>query len=332
MKDINFPCMSYTIDELCGLSLRIFKENNYLQSVKLTEDKALAIIKGIANEYNVTAYHTFTHGFSIFQLFYAVMVKTDLNHYLTDLEKVASLLACLGHDSGHRGYNNFYYGKLKTKLSYAYYDSGIQENMHASLLLKVLEKPNIKLLDNIDNPKAKAEFRELIITSILATDMSRHNRLLQKFVDRVRATVELRKMRKNNQTPTKEQEEKAYNLTTFDDKKRVIKNLVHACDIGNPCLKFENYAYWAALITQEFNNQALKEEKRGVPVSTFLKYKDPAGFYGGQMFFTKTFVLPLWEQINVLFEGIEETYANLQNNIKRCEEEKEKYERENKVQ
>jgi hypothetical protein len=104
--------MSYTIDELCGLSLRIFKENNYLQSVKLTEDKALAIIKGIANEYNVTAYHTFTHGFSIFQvsfllkssytkLFYAVMVKTDLNHYLTDLEKVASLLACLGHDSGH---------------------------------------------------------------------------------------------------------------------------------------------------------------------------------------------------------------------------------------
>jgi len=40
----------------------------------------------------------------------------------------------------------------------------------------------------------------------------------------------------------------------------------------------------------------------------------------------------LWEQINVLFEGIEETYANLQNNIKRCEEEKEKYERENKVQ
>jgi hypothetical protein len=49
--------------------------------------------------------------------------------------------------------------------------------------------------------------------------MSRHNRLLQKFVDRVRATVELRKMRKNNQTPTKEQEEKAYNLTTFDDKK-----------------------------------------------------------------------------------------------------------------
>jgi len=33
-------------------------------------------------------------------------------------------------------------------------------------------------------------------------------------------------------------------------------------------------------------------------------------------------VLPLWEQINVLFKGIEETVENLKMNLKRLEEEK----------
>lgn len=40
--------------------------------------------------------------------------------------------------------------------------------------------------------------------------------------------------------------------------------MVHSCDIGNPCLEFDNYMNWAALLAQEFDDQTKKEAAMGV--------------------------------------------------------------------
>ena len=104
-----------------------------------------------------------------------------MNHFLTPLEKIASLIACLGHDMGHRGYNNVYHDKLKTKLSYAYYGNGILENLHVSLLLRLLERPDINIWGHIEDQKSKSEFKELIISVILGTDMAKHFKHLSTF-------------------------------------------------------------------------------------------------------------------------------------------------------
>lgn len=40
----------------------------------------------------------------------------------------------------------------------------------------------------------------------------------------------------------------------------VIEQLFHACDIGNPCLDFDNYMNWSALVSYEFN-EVTKREK-----------------------------------------------------------------------
>lgn len=34
-----------------------------------------------------------------------------------------------------------------------------------------------------------------------------------------------------------------------------MEQLFHACDIGNPCLDFEQYMNWASLLAYEFNEQ-----------------------------------------------------------------------------
>ena len=57
--------------------------------------------------------------------------------------------------------------------------------------------------------------------------------------------------------------------------------LIHACDIGNPCLKFESYMNWSYLVTQEFNDQTEREARLGMDVTGFLKYKDKVTFYNG---------------------------------------------------
>jgi len=147
LADINFPCMSYTNQELCQLAERIFKEQDLLTEFKLGPEKLEKIIKRVCLDYNVPAYHNFTHGFNVFQMFYAILKKTELATVLDRTEKFAALLAALGHDLNHRGYNNAYEAKLQSKTALVYFDTAILESMHASLLIKILKDPEIGFFD-----------------------------------------------------------------------------------------------------------------------------------------------------------------------------------------
>lgn len=77
--------------------------------------------------------------------------------------------------------------------------------------------------------------------------------------------------------------------------------IFHACDIGNPCMEFEEYINWSVLLSYEFNNQALKEEKEELPITQGFKYTSLEQFYKGQLNFISTFCIPIWKNINQLF-------------------------------
>ncbi len=44
----------------------------------------------------------------------------------------------------------------------------------------------------------------------------------------------------------------------INNHKNVLRIIVHACDIGNPCYKIEGYLNWCYLLSQEFQDQVLK--------------------------------------------------------------------------
>jgi hypothetical protein len=46
-----------------------------------------------------------------------------------------------------------------------------------------------------------------------------------------------------------------------------MEQAFHACDIGNPCLEFQDYINWAALLTYEFDYQTAMEAQKGVEVT-----------------------------------------------------------------
>jgi len=60
---------------------------------------------------------------------------------------------------------------------------------------------------------------------------------------------------------------------------------MHACDIGNPCLEYKNYHNWASLITQEFNDETVKEEEHNLTVTGFKKFTNKLGYLKGQCYF-----------------------------------------------
>ena len=73
-----------------------------------------------------------------------------------------------------------------------------------------------------------------------------------------------------------------------------MEQLFHACDIGNPCLDFNNYMNWGALVSYEFDQIAKKEKDLGLDVTAYLKYDNLSKYYGSQLGFCNGLVLPLW--------------------------------------
>jgi hypothetical protein len=53
----------------------------------------------------------------------------------------------------------------------------------------------------------------------------------------------------------------------FTLRKYLLNVLVHACDIANPCLEWDGYMKWCYMLSQEFQDQTLKEEALGVEVT-----------------------------------------------------------------
>ena len=77
---------------------------------------------------------------------------------------------------------------------------------------------------------------------------------------------------------------------------------MHASDLNNSVLKFDNYMSWAVLITQEFYNQFLAETEKGYPVTGFFQYKNLEAFYKSQVFFLSVVVSPLFKKVDEIFD------------------------------
>lgn len=57
--------------------------------------------------------------------------------------------------------------------------------------------------------------------------------------------------------------------------------IMHASDLSNVLLDFDNYLLWTSLLSQEFNYQTCREAKMGVPITDMFVYKGFDNFVKG---------------------------------------------------
>lgn len=65
----------------------------------------------------------------------------------------------------------------------------------------------------------------------------------------------------------------------------MLEQVFHACDIGNPCLEYNQYISWASLLSYEFNEQFKLEKEKGLEVTEMFRYKGKKAFLDGQLSF-----------------------------------------------
>lgn len=74
-----------------------------------------------------------------------------------------------------------------------YCEQAVLENMHVSTYFRTLEAyPEIDITKKLGDAQLVASFKRLTISSILATDMGKHNKFVAKIKKRGESTVIMR--------------------------------------------------------------------------------------------------------------------------------------------
>lgn len=99
--------------------------------------------------------------------------KSPLTAIIGPFDALSLLIAAVGHDIGHPGVNNAFLISLNTPLAQVYNDRSVLESYHSAAFCQVLRRfwPSVF---------SWTEMRQLLISSILATDMGLHFGYMKK--------------------------------------------------------------------------------------------------------------------------------------------------------
>lgn len=70
LTNINFPILSYSNNSLMYLAGIVFKSTAFVIDQGIKSTQIDSFVEKIALNYNVTSYHNFSHGFSVFLVRY----------------------------------------------------------------------------------------------------------------------------------------------------------------------------------------------------------------------------------------------------------------------
>ncbi|KAF7656879.1 hypothetical protein LDENG_00035150 [Lucifuga dentata] len=227
--------------------------------------------------YNNIPFHNFQHCFCVTQMMYGLIWLTDLRNKFGRIDLFVMLTSALCHDLDHPGYNNVYQINAQTDLAIRYNDISPLENHHCAIAFGILSKPECNILKNMTNEQYK-QIRAGMIKCILATDMARHNEILNRF--KVMLPV--------------------FDFTNKEHKEVLMKIMVKVSDISNEARPMAVAEPWLDCLLQEFFNQSDKEKLNGLPVTPFMD-RDKVSKPSSQTNFIRFVLLPLFTELTKLF-------------------------------
>ncbi len=93
----------------------------------------------------------------------------------------------------------------------------------------------------------------------------------------------------------------------------LLETVIHCADISGQVLTINLALDWGRRVLQEFKNQAVLEESRGLPL-TFSQESNEIEAMKGQLFFLTNIVQPLWEPFVDLFPGLSHRITQMKKN------------------
>ncbi|XP_025084324.1 high affinity cGMP-specific 3',5'-cyclic phosphodiesterase 9A-like isoform X1 [Pomacea canaliculata] len=235
----------------------------------------------VYTKYNHVPFHNFKHCFMVSQMMYGLVWLMDLPSKLDPLEILILLTSAICHDLDHPGYNNAYQINARTELALRYNDISPLENHHCAVAFEILESKECNIFAHLPREQFR-HIREGMIRCILATDMAKHNEILNTFKSLL----------------------PHFDFTDKEHRAVLMMILIKVADISNECRPMEVSEPWLECLLQEFFNQSDMEKLEGLPVAPFMD-RDKVTKPSSQIGFIKFVLLPLFEAVGELFPQID---------------------------
>ncbi|RYE98058.1 MAG: hypothetical protein EOO41_02820, partial [Methanobacteriota archaeon] len=288
-------------------ALQVCESFGLLSRLKCSMDKLLNFLIRARDMYwSTNAFHNQYHGLHVCQATGMLLRTTDMlsSGVFPDVEAFALLLAAFCHDIDHPGVNNAFLSAIEDELSYRYNDQSILENHHAALtceLLRDVDSGTDVLSDFCLTDRRR--MRQVVITSILATDMSKHFGVLIPAIKNMTQPV----------CPLVDKEGKPRpEMQLVKDRDRLHEVLLHAADISAQVLPWELAQVWTDAVCAEFRLQATMETNSGIPptqhmhsLGTLLERSEQ------QAGFCDYVLAPMWRALGDVFPTLSDRVMQL---------------------
>ncbi|KAF9100474.1 3',5'-cyclic-nucleotide phosphodiesterase [Mortierella sp. AM989] len=221
-----------------------------------------------------------------------------IQDFLRPEDIFALIVASIGHDVGHPGVNNMFLINAHTPLAQVYNDRSVLESFHSMALFQVMKKHGFECFDVDSQNRKFMEFRKMVVSTILATDMGLHF----DYVGKIKEQAE--RLHHRNLSGCNEPK---LNQASIDEQERLILcgTLIKCADISNASRPFHVAERWSSVLLQEMCNQADIEKEMAVcagaqPVpagSTKSLANDPGMQIDSQLGFIHGFAMPLFSSV-----------------------------------
>ncbi|XP_061897952.1 high affinity cGMP-specific 3',5'-cyclic phosphodiesterase 9A-like isoform X1 [Entelurus aequoreus] len=282
LKTPIFDNWQWEAAEMLVLLQVMFTDLDFLTVFHIELDVLQNFLFEVYCHYNNIPFHNFQHCFCVTQMMYGLIWLTDLRNKLARIDLLIMLTSALCHDLDHPGYNNVYQINAQTDLALRYNDISPLENHHCAVAFGILSKPECNVLKHLTTEQYK-HIRSGMIKCILATDMARHNEILNKF--------------KSIQPK--------FDFRNKDHKEVLMKIMVKVSDISNEARPMNVAEPWLDCLLQEFFNQSDTEKLKGLPVTPFMD-RDKVSKPTSQTSFIRFVLLPLFSELTKLFPCLEQ--------------------------
>ncbi|KAL8569759.1 hypothetical protein ACOMHN_007282 [Nucella lapillus] len=180
LKKPTFDNWQWDDSEMLILLRQMFLDLGLVTKFNIQMPVLLKWLFKIYTKYNHVPFHNFKHCFMVSQMMYGLIWLIDLPSKLEPIDILTLLTASICHDLDHPGYNNAYQINARTELALRYNDISPLENHHCAVAFEVLEATECNLFQHLPKEQFR-KLREGMIRCILATDMAKHNEIVNSF-------------------------------------------------------------------------------------------------------------------------------------------------------
>jgi len=267
-------------------------------------------VSAVHKGYPDNPFHNFCHAVDVQTTIVKMMKLTEADDFLSHLEQCSLLVAGLGHDIGHPGFNNGFLSEVGHELAMKYNDRSPLENMHCAVLYQLLAKPETELFGSLSDDDYK-EVRHICVETILHTDMACHQNMVKDLnllyqihaealrqsaspqPGRVSSRPSIARPSRRRRSVLEGATDPSQIFSAPEHKMLVMESLLHAADVSNPAREWNVTQAWADKCLEEFFAQGDQERSRGIPVQ-FLNDRQKLNRPHSQIGFIEFMISPLF--------------------------------------